>query len=104
MAIPTRLPEPEFTDSAQLRQYCNDVRRVCHAMGMALHIGAAEIEAALSTIPPADRRHVFSKAVARRRARKVARHMRHAAECMVSGGAASVRTWGAFRAEFAPEL
>jgi hypothetical protein len=30
--------------------------------------------------------------------------MRHAAECMVRGGAASVRTWEAFRAEYAPEL
>jgi hypothetical protein len=104
MAQTARLPEPEFSDSRELRQYCNEVRRACHVLGMALHMGAAEIEAALSTIRPANDSGMFARAVAKRRARRVARHMRHAAECMVRGGAASVRTWEAFRAEYAPEL
>lgn len=102
MAPTARLPEPDFTDSRELREYCNEVRRSCHAMAMALHMGAAEIEAALSTIQPAT--GLFSRMTARRRARRVARHMRHAAQSMVCGGAAAVRTWAAFRAEYAPEL
>jgi hypothetical protein len=102
MAPRANVPEPDFSNSTELRQYCNEVRRACHAMGMALHMGAAEIEAALSTIQPAD--GAFSRMKARRRARRVARHMRHAAECMVGGGAAAVRTWAAFRSEYAPEL
>jgi hypothetical protein len=102
MTAQTRLPEPEFTNSTELRQYCNEVRRACHALGMALHMGAAEMEAALSTIAPSG--GILSRSVARRRARRVARHMRHAADCMVHAGAASVRTWAAFRAEYAPEL
>ena len=106
MAAKTRkvnfFPEPEFHTSAELRTYCNEVRRGCHQLAMVLHISASEIEAALATINPSN--GVISKWQRKRRARRVARHMRHAAECIVGAGAASVRTWGAFKAEFAPEL
>ncbi|GAA3243001.1 hypothetical protein ACFO1B_30885 [Dactylosporangium siamense] len=96
------IPEPDFTDSRELRVYCNEVRKTCHHFAMALHIGAAEMEAALSTIQPAE--GVFKRYAAKRRARRVARHMRHAAACVATGGTAAVRTWAAFRAEYAPEL
>ncbi|WP_018351644.1 hypothetical protein [Longispora albida] len=95
-------PEPEFTNSKDLRLYLNDIRRGCHIAAMLLHIGASEVEAALETIAPIS--GPFSKTRAKRRARRVAKHLRHAAACMVAAGAASVRTWGVFRAEYEAEL
>lgn len=96
-------PEPEFSNSQELRVFLDNWRRAMHAGAMMAHQAQAEIEAALSTIPPREPR-MFSRSIQRRRARRVARHMGHAAECMVASSAAAVRTWGAFRAEFAPEL
>jgi hypothetical protein len=98
----TGFPEPEFYNSVQLRAYCNDVRKACHQTSMILHIGASEIEAALETI--GKRGGLIAKWKRKRRARRVAKHMKHAAGCVVMAGAASVRTWGAFRHEFGPEL
>ena len=85
-----------------MRAYLNDFRKAMHIASMLAHQGAAEIEASLATLPPPP--GLFGRAVQRRRARKVAKHMNHAAECLIAAGAAAVRTWGAFRTEFAPEL
>lgn len=103
-----RLPEPDFTNSAELRQYLNAVRRSMHGYALALHMGAAELEAALATIVPNVDGGMLERAISRsmrhRRARRVSRHLNHAAECVTAAAAASVRTWGVFRAEYAPEL
>lgn len=97
-----RFPEPDFGTSADLRDFCNKTRRACHEAAMALHIGAAEMEASLETI--GQETGVLSKMIRKRRARRVAKHMAHAAELMTQAGAASVRTWAAFRAEYQAEL
>lgn len=97
-----RFPEPEFGDSADLRNFCNQTRRACHEASMALHIGAAEMEAALETI--GSETGLLSKMIRKRRAKRVARHMAHAAELVAQAGASSVRTWSAFRAEYQAEL
>lgn len=97
------LPAPDFTDSRQLRLYVDQTRRILHAAAMHLHMSAEELRAGLSTIP-APPGTMMPRSVQRRRARRVSRHMAHAAECLVDGSAAMVRTWGAFRAEYAPEL
>jgi hypothetical protein len=100
----TLVAEPDFADSRQLRIYVNATRRALHRAAMELHFAAAELEAALMTIPAPPDAGLMPRSVQRRRARRVSRHMKHAAECMVAGSAAVVRTWGVFRSEFAPEL
>lgn len=87
-------PDPDFTNSRDLKVYLNTARRVLHRAAMELHISASELEAALRTVPGE------SRSVQRRRARRVSRHLKHAAECLVEASAATVRTWGTFRAEF----
>lgn len=103
-----QLPEPDFADSRELRLYLNQCRTGLHAAAMHLHMSAAEIEGALTEIRPGGDRNVLTRAMdralARRRARRVARHMHHAAECLVAGSGAAVRTWAAFRREYAPEM
>jgi hypothetical protein len=69
---------------------------------MTLHIGAAEMEAALETI--GQETGLMSRMIRRRRAKRVARHMKHAADLIAQAGASSVRTWSAFRAEYQAEL
>lgn len=96
-------PEPEFADSAELRKFCNDVRRAMHLAAMLAHTAASEMEAALSQIEPADPTFL-DKMFRKRRAKKVSKHMRYVADCLVAAGAGSVRCWGAFRQEYAPEL
>ena len=105
MAAPkasARFPEPDFGTSVDLRNFCNQTRKACHEVSMALHIAAAEMEAALETI--GQETGVLSRWQRRRRAKRVARHMEHAANLIVDAAAASVRTWGAFRAEYQAEL
>lgn len=97
-----RTPEPDFSTSTDLRTYCNTIRRDCHEVAMALHIAAAEMEAALETI--GQETGLLSKMIRKRRARRVAKHMQHAAELIAQAGASSVRTWAAFRAEYQAEL
>lgn len=87
-------PDPDFTDSRALRIYLNNARRVLHRAAMELHISASELEAALRTVPGE------SRSVQRRRARRVSRHLKHAAECLVAASSATVRTWGTFQAEY----
>lgn len=103
-----QLPEPDFTDSRELRLWLNRYRTALHAAAMMTHQGAAEMEAALSTIDPKVDGGFVAQAVSRsmrhRRARRVTRHMKHAAECLIEASSASVRCWGAFRREYAPEL
>lgn len=102
------LPEPDFTDSAELRLYLNENRSLFRAAAMHLHMSAGEIQAALTEIRPSGEGGLLArsmaKAGARRRARRVARHMHHAAECLMTASVANVRCWAAFRAEYAPEL
>lgn len=97
-----RFPEPDFGTSADLRNFCNQTRRACHEAAMALHIGAAEMAASLETI--GQETGLLSKMIRKRRAKRVARHMEHAAELIAQAGAASVRTWAIFRAEYQTEL
>lgn len=98
------LDDPDFTDSRQLRIICNIARRNIHRIAMEIHVAAAELEAALMTIPAVDGNRMTSRSIQRRRARRVSRHMKHAAECQMASSAAMVRTWTQFRAEYAPEL
>lgn len=108
MAATTRarvIEDPDFTDSRQLRIALNVARKNLHRLAMELHVSASELEAALATIPAVTGSNkLMSRSVQRRRARRVTRHMKHGAECMVAASASMVRTWGAFRAEYAPEL
>jgi hypothetical protein len=94
------VPDPDFTDTRAVQVYLNTVRRTLHRAAMELHVAASELEAALSTIPAVDAGAMMARSVQRRRARRVARHLRHSAECLVAGSAASVRTWGAYRATY----
>lgn len=96
-------PEPDFADSADLRRFCNDVRAAMHSAAMMAHYSAAEIQAALETIPDPEG-GFMAKMRQKRRARRVARHMKHVAECLSDAGAGAVRTWGAFRAEYCEDL
>lgn len=87
-------PNADFTNSRDLRVYLNEVRRVLHRAAMELHVSASELEAALRTVPG------DTRSVQRRRARRVSRHLKHSAECLVAASTAAVRTWGTFQAEF----
>lgn len=97
------MPEPDFTDSRQLRIALNNARRSLHRAAMEVHVYASELEAALMTIPVVDGHALTSRSVQRRRARRVSRHIKHGAECLVAGSSAMVRCWGEFRAQYAPE-
>jgi hypothetical protein len=103
MAVVRTIPEPDFTDSRALRIYCNTVRRTLHQAAMHIHVAASELEAALRTVPVTDTSRMTARSVQRRRARQVSRHMKHAAECMVAGSSAAVRTWGEYRRVFLQE-
>lgn len=96
------IPEPDFRTSEDLRRHMDSYRQMCRTLAMMAHMDAAELEASLSTIRPRD--GVFRKTRARFRARRVSRHLRHVADCFGEAGAGSVRTFGAYRAEYAPEL
>lgn len=103
MAAARVVPDPDFTDSRALRLYLNEVRRTLHRAAMELHVAASELEAALQTVPPTDVGPLTARSVARRRARRVSRHLKHSAECLVASSAASVRTWAEFRRVYLAE-
>lgn len=97
------LPAPDFDDSEQFRRWLNATRMRLRTLSMEMHMAAAEATAALGEIP-APPGTLVSKSVRRRRARRVTRHMSHGAEAVLDGATAMVRTWGAFRREYAAEL
>lgn len=97
------LPVPDFTDSEDLRRWLNATRMRLRTLAMEMHVAEAEMRAALGEIP-APPGTIMSRSVRRRRARRVSRHAAHGAECVLDGAAAMVRTWAAFRREYAKEL
>lgn len=104
VATRTRIiPDPEFTDSRQLRLALNQARRTMHRAAMEIHVFASELEAALQTVPAPDASRLTTRSVQRRKARRVARHVKHAAECLVEASSAMVRTWGEFRVVYLSE-
>jgi hypothetical protein len=96
------VPDPDFTDSRAVRIFCARVRQILHRGAMELHIAASELEAALETVPAVSSGITSARSVQRRRARRVARHLKYSAECMVAGSQGAIRTWGSYKAEFLP--
>lgn len=92
------VPDVTFQDSRALRIYCNKTRQILHRAAMELHMAGSELEAALR--PVAVPGLPNSRGARHRRARRVARNLSHAGECLVAGAAGTVRTWAVFRAEY----
>jgi hypothetical protein len=102
-----RFPTPEFEDSSQLRWYLNQVRGGGILLAILLHLAADEAQAACESIPDPDNpkaRGFFAKARSRRKAKRVAKHLHYSAECAGLVAVGAVRTWGAFKKEYAPDL
>lgn len=96
------IPMPDYTNSDELKAHLERYRAAGRALAMMAEMDASELTAALSTIRPAD--GMFRRSRARRRARRVSRHLRHGGKCALAMAAAVVRTWGAFLAEYELEL
>lgn len=96
------LPDPDFTDSREVRVFCAKVRQILHRAAMEMHVAASELEAALQTVPAVSSGLATARSVQRRRARRVARHLKYSAECLVASSQGAIRTWGSYKAEFLP--
>lgn len=96
-------PNPDFTDTSAVRVYLRTVRGVLHRAAMELHIAASELEAALQTVPAASQGIMTARSIQRRRARRVSRHLKYSAECLVAGSQGVIRTWGSYKVEFLPD-
>jgi hypothetical protein len=93
--------------SQELEGYCKKARDLCRDIFLEFSFAADELQQNLSTLPTSALRFSNGPAGAansRLRARKVARHLRKAAEAQKYAGVQVVRCWREFTRAFAPEI
>lgn len=94
------LADPEFFNSTDIRNFCENGRSLMQAIGFDIAVAAEVLEAVLKEIPDPEGKPWGSKL----RARRVARRMKKTADHMTGAAKNFAATYAAFQAEFAPEL
>lgn len=99
------IPVPEIETSGQLRSYLNEFRAASRAAAVLADLAANEIEAACETIPDPDAGSGWlGRRKSKRKAKQVAKHMRHSKQCFVDAAGSAVRCWGEFKRQYCPDL
>lgn len=92
--------ERDFTQSDEVFEYYDLVRKVCSQFGLESALNAETLHAVLcETYPPGGGRFE-----AKLRARRVTRQARHIGDILRSAAQAAARTQAAFKREYAQEL
>lgn len=94
------LADPEFFTNADIRNYCEQGRAAFLQLSFELAMAAEVLQAVLKEVPDADGRPFGSQF----RARRVARHLKKAADDAKDAAANAARTYAAFQREYDPEL
>lgn len=94
------LGDPEFFTNADIRAYCETARSLQLQMAFELAMAAELLQAVLKEVPDADGRPFGAQS----RARRVAKHLKKAADDAKDAAANAARTYAAFQREFDPEL
>ncbi|MEV0177707.1 plasmid transfer protein TraA [Streptomyces sp. NPDC050625] len=94
------LADPQFFNSTDVRNYCDQARSVFLQLSFEL-AGAAEVlQAALSQVPDPQ----GSRLASRSRARRVSKKLKKTADDVRDAAKNAVATYAAFQREFEPEL
>ncbi|MFD7729551.1 plasmid transfer protein TraA [Kitasatospora phosalacinea] len=94
------LGDPEFFTNADVRAYCERGRGTLMQVSFELMLAHEILQAVLKEVPDPDGRPFGASA----RARRVARHLKKAADDAKDCAAELARTYAAFQREFDPEL
>lgn len=95
------LGEPVFTKTSEIRDYCENGRKLIRPLANEFRIASEELKAALKEIP--GRSPYLLGADSKVRAMIVARHLEHAAEGVDAAVAGLIRTWLSFEKHFLQE-
>ena len=95
------LGEPHFLSTSQVRDYCENGRKLIRPLANELRIASEELKAALKEIP--GQSPFLLGADSKVRAVIVARHLEHAAEGVEATCAGLIRTWLSFEKHFLQE-
>ncbi|MER7579968.1 plasmid transfer protein TraA [Kitasatospora sp. NPDC097691] len=94
------LGDPEFFTNADVRNYCEQGRRAMSQVSFDLAMAHELLSAVLKEVPDADGRPFGSLT----RARRVAKHLKKAADDAKDCAAEIARTYAAFQREYDPEI
>ncbi|MBP0453465.1 sporulation protein SsgA [Kitasatospora sp. RG8] len=94
------LGDPEFFTNADVREFCERGRAVFSQLSFDLAMAHEILQAVLKEVPDADGRPFGAQA----RARRVARHLKKAADDAKDCAAEVARTYAAFQREYDPEI
>ncbi|MGW3179668.1 plasmid transfer protein TraA [Kitasatospora sp. NPDC001119] len=94
------LGDPEFFTNADVRNYCEQGRKSMSQVAFELAMAHELLAAVLKEVPDADGRPFGSQF----RARRVAKHLKKAAEDAKECAAEVARTYAAFQREYDPEI
>ena len=94
------LGDPEFFTNADVRNYCEQGRSAMSRVSFDLAMAYELLSAVLKEVPDADGRPFGSLT----RARRVAKHLKKAADDAKDCAAEIARTYAAFQREYAPEI
>lgn len=89
------LAKNELNNNEELRQYCNEVRRIHHDLYLELNWTASQLEAKLANI-----KGIMNKP----RAKAIANEFRSAAEESKDAAARVQKAWTKFQQQFSEEL
>lgn len=99
--MPLMLGEPVFTKTSEIRDYCENGRKLIRPLANEFRIASEELKAALKEIP--GQSPWLLGADSKVRAMIVARHLEHAAEGVDATCAGLIRTWLSFEKHFLQE-
>ena len=94
------LADPEFFTNADIRNYCDTARAGFLQLSFELSMAAEVLQAVLKEVPDPEGRAFGSLT----RARRVAKHLKKAADDAKDAAKNSARTYAAFQREYSPEL
>ncbi|WP_405018025.1 sporulation protein SsgA [Kitasatospora sp. NBC_00070] len=94
------LGDPEFFTNADVRAFCEKGRSAFLQLSFELAMAAEVLQAVLKEVPDPDGRPFGSQS----RARRVAKHLKKAADDAKDAAANAARTYAAFQKEFDPQL
>lgn len=94
------LPAPEFTNPAQVRNYCNTLRAAGVTLSIEVAMAAEILESVLAAVPDPEGRAFGSRI----RARKVSRKMRKAADDLRGAAKNAAACYAAFQQEYEEEI
>lgn len=94
------LPAPEFTNPAQVRNYCNTLRAAGVTLSIEVAMAAEILESVLAAVPDPEGRAFGSRI----RARKVSRKMRKAADELRGAAKNAAACYATFQQEFEEEI